>query len=438
MRRVVLPLMAVCLSLLGCDLLDPARPVAHPDTEIFGNLLEVNRDDSEGSTWVARVQIGVPRVLAKAETEGGRQAPPVEKGLIAAVEVNAGTVVLVGGRNGFIEDINPGTEVVVIPVIGTTRMLGTSVINVEARVFADFPSYAHWQIPGLADPTDEGETRADPNHINSDGVEHAPVPVAGGRVLYFSARFRSPEVADGIWTGAPRAGLQEPPAGGIASEYTYRTELTDDGWRTPTLVEFSGVDEADSVSVSWLSEDETRCLVSVEGDDGAWIGLSTRAAASAPWAPVERLSVLDEAHVSDAVHLAGSESKFVFTVRGAANAPGNLWLYDPGAEQNPLPLEPSLNSAGSEWGPRVGPDNELFFSREDRQFVFSQSTLLPVLVPGPHRRVVTEAAPTADGEWLFFCMPNYRPNEFDQDIYVAKWIGGNRFDEPVPVDDWRP
>jgi hypothetical protein len=438
MRRVVLSLMVVCLSVLGCDLLDPARPVAHPDTEIFGNLLEINRDGSGEPRWVVRVQIGVPRVLAKAETDEGRQAPPVEKGLIAEVVVNAGTVVLVGGRAGLIEDINPGTEVAVIPSVGTTRMLGTSVINVEARVFADFPSYALWQIPGLADPTDKGETRVDPKRINSDGVEHAPVPIAGGRVLYFSARFRMPEGADGIWAGAPREGLQEPAAGAITPENTYRTELADDGWRTPTLVHFAGVDEADSVRVSWVSEDETRCLLSVEGDEGAWIGSTTRAAASAPWMTVERLSVLDEAHVSDAVYLAGSQSKFVFTVRGAANAPGDLWLYDPGAEQTPLPLDPALNSAGSEWGPRVGPDNELFFSREDRQVIFKDKALNPVLVPGPHRRVVTEAAPTADGQWLFFCMPNYRPNELDQDIYVAKWIGGNRLDEPIPVDDWRP
>jgi hypothetical protein len=347
-------------------------------------------------------------------------------------------VVLVGGRTGLISEINPGAEVAVIPVIGTTRMLGTSVINVEARVFADFPSYARWQIPGLANPIDESEIRADPNRINSDGVEHAPVPVAGGRVLYFSAKLRPPEMADRGWAGAPRMGLQEPPDGGIAPEYTYRTELTDDGWRAPTLVEFTGVDEADLVSVSWVNEDETRCLVSVEGESGAWIGSSTRAAAGAPWAAVERLLALDEAHVSDAVYLAGSRSKFVFTARGAANAPGNLWLYDPGAEQTPLPLDPTLNSAGSEWGPRVGPDNELFFNREDRQFIFKDKTLHPVSVPGPHRRVVTEAAPTADGEWLFFCMPNYRPNELDQDIYVAKWIDGNRLDEPVLVDDWRP
>jgi len=28
--------------------------------------------------------------------------------------------------------------------------------------------------------------------------------------------------------------------------------------------------------------------------------------------------------------------------------------------------------------------------------------------------------------------------EVDQDIWVARWVGGGRLGEPVPVDDWHP
>jgi len=28
--------------------------------------------------------------------------------------------------------------------------------------------------------------------------------------------------------------------------------------------------------------------------------------------------------------------------------------------------------------------------------------------------------------------------EVDQDIWVARWVGGGRLGEPVPVDEWRP
>jgi len=430
--------MVVCLGVIGCDLLDPERPVAHPDTEVFGNLLEVQRDPSGEPKWVARIHVGVPRALSKAEAGEGRQAPPVEKGLVADVTVTGDTVVLADGKPAFIEDIDPGTEVAVIPVAGTTRMMGTTNITVNARYFVDFPSYARWQIPGLVDPADRPPVRSDPDRINSDGVEHAPVPLAGGKVLYFSARLCPPVGPDEPWAGAPRAGFEQPPEGGVAPEYSYRTQLSDGGWQPPERVIFSGVDGAFTVRISWVDETETRCLITVEDADSAWIGSSSRANTNQPWAPVERLSVLDDAHVNDAVYLAGSQRKFVFTARVAANSPGDLWLYDPDAEQSPLPLAPEINSPASEWGSRVGPNNELLFCREDQQFAYTAKTLHRMVVPGPHRRVVTEAAPTGDGAWVFFCLPNYRPLELDQDIFVARWLGEGRLDEPVPVDDWRP
>ena len=59
-------------------------------------------------------------------------------------------------------------------------------------------------------------------------------------------------------------------------------------------------------------------------------------------------------------------------------------------------------------------------------------------LPGPHRTVFTQAAPTDDGRWLFMCLPRYRPVEHDEDIYVAPLLKDFALGRPVPVDDWRP
>jgi hypothetical protein len=86
----------------------------------------------------------------------------------------------------------------------------------------------------------------------------------------------------------------------------------------------------------------------------------------------------------------------------------------------------------------VGPDNELFFVRGDRQMMVAAGEVRPVRLPTPHRTVVSQAAPTGDGQWVFLCQPRYTPGELDQDIYVARWLGENRIGEAMSVDEWRP
>ena len=283
-----------------------------------------------------------------------------------------------------------------------------------------------------------GEIRADPTRINSDGIERAPIPLAGGRVLYFTARLRPPIHQGEEWIGALRPGILQPSEGERVIERSYRAELEDDGWSQPEPVVFPGIDVADSVRLSWVAAAETRCLVTVEDADGSWVGVSTRASAEEPWGSLTPLAEFGEVEASDAVYLAGSDTKIVCTGRRSSGVPTDLWLHDPNADETPMPLQPGVNTAGAERLPRVGPDNELFFVRGDRQFVFAGGTLYPLTVPGPHRVVVTEAAPTGDGRWVFMCIPNYRPIELDQDIYVAEWMGEGRLGEPTPVDDWRP
>ena len=437
-RQWTLAWLAIAALLASCDLLDPARPMTHPDTEVFGNLIELAQVEREGPAWLARVRVGMPRAFLQAEHHEGRPTPALEDGLVADVLVTYDTVVLAKGRPASLEEIDPGSEVAVIPVIGTTRMIGTSNVTVEARYFPDFESFRRWQLPGLARPDDVEVVREDGDRINSDGVERSPVPVAGGRVLYFAARLRQPPRAGDEWLGALRAGLTQPGEGAVGVERAYRTECGDDGWVPPVQVTFDGLEDATSVRVTWIDESETTCLVTVEGPAGTWVGSAARRSPDQPWGPVERLVGLGDVVTSDAQYLAGSRTKVVYVVQRLAGAPSDLWLLDPAVETSPMPLQPEVNTAGVEWAPRVGPNNELFFTRGDHQYVLADGDVRQLVAPGPHRRVITEAAPTSDGGWLFACMPNFRPVELDQDIYVATWLGDGRIGEPIPVDDWRP
>ena len=64
--------------------------------------------------------------------------------------------------------------------------------------------------------------------------------------------------------------------------------------------------------------------------------------------------------------------------------------------------------------------------------------MLPLRLPGSHRVIMTQAAPTGDGRWVFFCMPRLTPVELDEDIYVAEWTSAGALGAAVPVDEWRP
>lgn len=436
-RWTVLPLLATAAMLTACDLLDPARPMTHPDTEVFGNLIDLEQVERDGPAWLARVRVGMPRAFLRAEQHDGRPTPSLEEGLVADVLVTSDTVVLAQGAAAPLENIALGSEVAVVPIVGTTRMLGTSNVTVEARYFTDFESFRRWQLPGLARPDDVEVVRDDPRMINSDGIERAPVPLANGRVLYFAARLRSP-VSGNEWLGARRDGLPQPSEGEVSVERVYRTELADDGWTPPAPVVFDGLEDAASVRLTWIDEDETSCLVTVENADGTWAGAAERPASEGPWSSIERLAGLGEVATSDAHFLAGSRTKMVYVVQRLAGAPTDLWLFDPAVENSPMPLQPEVNTPASETSPRVGPANELFFTRGDRQFVLAAGTLWQLVAPGPHRTVITDAAPTGDGTWVFACIPNFRPIELDQDIYVAPWLGDGRIGAPIAVDDWRP
>ena len=47
--RVVLGLILLVTG--GCDLVDPTRSASHPDTEVFGNLLQVSQGELDSVSW---------------------------------------------------------------------------------------------------------------------------------------------------------------------------------------------------------------------------------------------------------------------------------------------------------------------------------------------------------------------------------------------------
>lgn len=437
MRAAHLMLLCLaCLVLGGCDLLDPARPSAQPDTEVFGNLLEVERDPDDPGRWIAQVQVRPPRALRAAEEEQGKPTPDVSEGLVATVDVGPDTVVIAGDRPAPLEEIDSGTEVVVVPVAGTTVMRGSTDLVLEAQMLMDFATYRLWRLPKL--PGERPPEAEDPARINSSGAELAPVPVGDGTVLYFSAHLRPPATEGEDWHGAPREGLVRGETGEVVGERSYRTELGSDGWTPPELVAFPGLDDAVRVRVTWVDGDETRCLVTVEdAGEPPWIGVSTRPDSRSAWGEVERLEELG-VNASDGAYLTGSTSKVVFGSLRDGRERSDLFLYEPDVEESPLPLQPEICTFGREWNPRTGPEGELYFCREDRQLAYKGGRVRSVRLPGPHRTVMTQGARTADGAWFFFCSPSYRPLVLDQDIYVASIDDDLVLGEPVPVDEWRP
>jgi hypothetical protein len=420
----------------GCDVVDPTRSTAQPDAEVFGNLLGVERSEDEPDTWTMRVQIGTPRSVRSADEDTGKPTPEVEDGLVATIRVGADAMVVADDRPALLEEIASGTEVVVLPMAGTTRMFGSSDLRLDAATVMDFESYRLWRLPKLG--SEDVAAVEDPAMINSSGAEISPVPVAGGRVLYFAAHLRPPTTADEEWIGARREGLASPEAGARAIERSFRTELTDEGWSAPEPVHFPGLEEAQQLRVTWVNADESVCLVSVVmPDEASWIGRAARSGSRAPWSTPERLDDLG-ADARDGVYLTGSSTKVVFvTNRGSGNQ-SDLFFFDPKVEGSPAPLEPPIFTSGNEWNPRTGPEGELLFNRGDRQLLFKSRQIRPLRLPGPHRVPLTRCAPTDDGQWIFFCMPKFRTPEMDEDIYVASLSDDYTLGEPVPVDDWRP
>ena len=433
---ILIVLSVLALTTTGCDLLDPARPTIQPDTEVFGNILDIEEMPDEPGVWSVRLRVGPPRALDKAESEQGRTGPDSEKGLVAEVRIDGDTIVLSNGSPARIEDFAPGTEVVGLPAPGTTRMIGEKTILINADFFSDFETYRRWRLPRLKGAEEAFVETTET--ITGSGIEHAAVPLDGGRVLYFSSRLR--RAGDGRLVGAVRQGLEAPENAGIIPERSFRTELTPDGWSAPQPVVFPDLETAAEVRVSWIDPEETLALLTVRrnADEAPWAGRSERKNLRAPWGPVEPIENLGEGDSFDPIFLAGSRTKILFvTTRQGANQT-DLFLLNPAEADTAMALEPRINTIGSEWGPRVGHDNELFFCRADRQLLFQGGMVQPVSLDWPHRVLFTEAAPTDDGRWVFLTMTRLVSGEPDLDLQVSERREDGTLGFPVPIDGWRP
>jgi len=436
MSRVLSIVLAVVLlsALVACDLVDPMRPSPQADSETFGNLLEAEIDPSQPGTWIAKIRVGVPRALGR--TDDARPTPDVAGGIIAIVKVTGDTVVLVNDVPSALVDIGPGTEVVAIPSPGTTTVYGEKEVHLEAAQLMDFDTYARWKMPKLETVNRPQTFLENPDAINSPGVETAPVPLGDGSVLYFSARLRPPEVQGSPWIGARRDGLPVPEDGGRSAERSYRTELGSDGWSMPALVVFPGIDDLKNYKMTWVSGDELSCYLTVSDAEGvASVAVSRRDAVTDPWGEPVPMEAMGDGDAYDAVALAGDIEKTVFGTSRSGG--GDLFMHDPAAGPA-QPLQPEINTGGLEWGPRVGPEGELYFLRGDRQLRFRKGKVEVLRLPGPHRTLVVEATASPDGKWLFFTSPRFRPIEFDFDIFVAPIAADGSLGAAVPVDEWRP
>jgi hypothetical protein len=437
MRTLFLLMAAVLVvTISGCDVVDPARPTAQPDSEVFGNLLGVERVPDDPGSWVVRVQVGAPRSVRSADENSGKPTPEVEKGLVATIKVGVDTVVVVGDSPGLLDDLDSGTEVVVLPVPGTTEMYGTNDLRLDAATVMDFATYRLWRLPKLE--PDVAEALEDTTRVNSTGSEVAPVPIGDGSVLYFSAHLRPPAGPDDRWHGAIREGLVIPDDGAGSRERSYRSELTADGWSKPELVHFPGLDEARRVRVTWVAADETSCLVTATmPDELPWVGRATRGTTNERWSALQRIDELGD-DSREGVFLTGSSTKIVFVSNRGGGAQSDLFLFDPKIEGSPAPLQPPIFTTSHEWCARTGPNGELLFNRGDRQLVFRDGQIRPLRLPGPHRVPFSQAAVSSDGRWLFFCMPTFRSPEMDENIFVASLTEDFEIGLPTPVDDWRP
>ncbi len=169
MRPVSTIVVAICLVVVGgCDFLDPARPTAQPDADVFGNLIEVTRNPDAPDLWTAVIRVGPPRALRAADEETGKPTPAVEKGLMVTVTVGPDTIVIANDGSASLEDIPSGTEVVVLPVPGTTQIHGSTELWVDADMLMDFATYSLWQLPKLV--ASDVTFPDDPLLINSSGA----------------------------------------------------------------------------------------------------------------------------------------------------------------------------------------------------------------------------------------------------------------------------
>ncbi len=434
-------LLVVSVGMVGCSMQDATSPVPQPDNLILGRIAAI-RDATDPGVREVEIKEGLPESMQGAMRREGRPVPQLDKDLVVKVRVTGDTVCVAGLRAGELDDFRIGQEVAVNPVPGTTAMVGTKVLFADAAELYLFSAYQLRFLPRSLDALPAEVTAPnDPKKINSVGMELTPLPVRGGRTVYFAA---------GLVPGLPLKGAEAPPVGaqrpGMRSSSgalapwalggcrPYRVAWGKEGWGTPQFVDLPGIAADAGARITWINEDETSCLVEVVQTGGArQLVASRRANAQAPWSAVEKVDVPGGPSVGDAQRFGTHLGALVWTVYDAGSS--DLWLSTEGKPGQPL--EPRINTMGPEFAPRPGPRQILYFCRADRQLLFASGVVQEVRLPGKQRHPLLEAAPAQDGSLLFFQIPRYTPGVLDWDLAVAP-RAGNSWGKPVLLDDWKP
>ena len=425
----------------GCNVQDTTTPVPQPDSLILGRIAAV-RETADKGVWEVEINESLPETMQGAMRREGKPVPKLDKDVKVRVRVTADTVCVPGEWASDLGSFRVGQEVAVNPVPGTTAMVGTKLLLADAAEMYLFSVYQmRYLAASLQAAPADAFTPDDPKLVNSAGLEMTPIPVAGGKAVYFAA---------GLLPGTPIAGKEAPPVGAVrpgmrdakgalaawavGGYRPYRTSWENGAWTEPRPVEFPGVAPDAAARLTWVNGGETACLVEVLGRDGVrGLYSSDRKDAKAPWTALVKVDVPGGPSVGDAQRFGRQLKALVWTVYDQGSS--DLWLSTEGKPGQPL--EPRINTMGPEYAPRIGPNNCLYFCRADRQLLFAGGVVREVRLPGAQRRPLLEAAPTEDGKLLFFRVPRYTVGALDWDLAVAP-LAGTTLGQPVLLDAFKP
>jgi hypothetical protein len=433
---------SVIVLIVGCSAQDTNAPIPQADTLILGRITALRETAAEPGTWEVEVHEALPEAMRNAMRRDGKAAPELAKDVIVRVRVTPDTVCISGLRAGDLADFRVGQEVAIKPVTGTTAMTGSKLLTADAGELYLFSAYQLRFLPrSLSSLPPDVTAPDDPKRINSAGLEETPLPVNGGKVVYFAA---------GLLPGVPKEGKEAAPVGAVrpgmrdasgklgawvvGGYRPYRVAWTGGAWGTPEPVGLPGVPPALSARITWINDDETACLVEVTEADGTRrLFASSRAAANAQWGTLEKLELPSGPSVGDAQRFGKLLKAVVWTAYSGDSS--DLWLS---MEDKPgQMLEPRINTMGPEYAPRVGPNTTLYFCRADRQLLFAGGVVQEVRLPGAQRRPLVEAVPVKDGSRLFFRVPRFTPGALDWDLAEAPRTDTG-WGQPVLLDDWKP
>lgn len=440
MRGSVVILVFAGIVIGGCGPNPEVTPVAQPDTLITGRIAGVRPNPGDPSAAEIDVAVSVPEVLQESLRREGRPVPAMPKDYKIVARVTRDTVCVAASRAVDLAALRVGEEIVVLPVPGTTAMIGASRLDAEAAEVIQFQTYRASRMARSLDTVPAGfDPVGSAERINSPGPETTPLALAGGRVLYFAAGLASVQLASGAVTvGAVRPGMKTG-AGSLApwavgGTRPYRSEWRDGRWSAPTLIEFLALPMDATVRITWVNESETSCLVDVvENGDTHKLLASERSDAKSAWGALSPVGLATGASTGDGQRFGTSSKALVWTVFSPEGS--DLWLSLDGKAGQAL--DPRINTLGPEWAPRVGSKHELYFCRAGRQLLYQRGAVNEVRLPGAQLRPLLEAAPQAGGTLLFFRVPRYVFGEADSDIAVATRTPDG-WSDAIAIDDWRP